>query len=163
MLRAECERAGATLIAVGARPHRRLSAAVFGGHEVDLLHKASCALLVARPGWGPSKPSRVVVGIDGSDASQAAEKVARSLATRLGCAIVPVVALGAHPGREVLRAEREDAVLAPDELVDAVAHASDESSLVVAGRSHDAERIVYATRCSVLVVPTEPGDASRAG
>ena len=76
---------------------------------------------------------------------------------------MPVVALGAHPGREVLRAERDDAVLAPDELVDAVAHASDESSLVVAGRSHDAERIVYATRCSVLVVPTEAGDASRAG
>ena len=163
VLQAECKRARATLIAVGARPHRRLSAAVFGGHEVELLHKASCALLVARPGWGPSKPSRVVVGIDGSDAAQAAEKVARSLATRLGCAIVPVVALGAHPGREVLRAEREDAVIAPDELVDAVAHASDESSLVVAGRSHDAERMVYATRCSVLVVPTEADDASRAG
>lgn len=163
VLRAECERAGGTLIAVGARPHRRLSAAVFGGHEGELLHKASCALLVARPGWGPSKPSRVVFGVDGSDASQAAEKVARSLATRLGCAIVPVVALGAHPGRDVLRAERDDAVVAPGELVEAVAHEADERTLVVVGRGHDTERIVYATRCSVLVVPTEADDASRAG
>ena len=163
VLRAECERAGGTLIAVGARPHSRLSAAVFGGHEGELLHKATCALLVARPGWGPSKPSRVVVGVDGSDASQAAESVGRQLAARLGCAIVPVVPLAARPGVEVLRHEREDAVIAPGELVDAVAHEADERTLVVVGRGHDAERIVYATRCSVLLVPTEAGDASRAG
>lgn len=163
VLQAECKRSGATLVAVGARPHRRLSAAVFGGHEVELLHGAACALLIARPGWGPSKPSRVVVGVDGSEASQAAESVARALAARLGCAIVPVVPLGARPGVEVLRQEREDAVVAPGELVEAVAHAADERTLVVAGKGHGAERIAYATRCSVLVVPTELGDASRAG
>jgi len=159
VLRAECRRSNATLVAVGARPQRRLSAAVFGGHEVELLHGASCALLVARPGWGPAKPSRVVVGVDGSETSQAAESVGRALSARLGCAIVPVVALAARPGAEVLRLEREDAVVAPGELVDAVARAADERTLVVAGRGHDAERIVYATRCSVLVLPTEAGDA----
>jgi nucleotide-binding universal stress UspA family protein len=163
VLRAECGRTGATLVAVGARPHRRLSAAVFGGHEVELLHGSACALLVARPGWGPSKPSRVVVGVDGSEASYVAESVARRLAARLGCAIVPVVPLAARPGVEVLRHEREDAVIAPGELVDAVAREADERTLVVVGRGHDAERIVYATRCSVLVVPTEADDASRAG
>jgi len=159
VLRAECRRTHATLVAVGARPHGRLSAALFGGHEVELLHGSACALLVARPGWGPSKPSRVVVGVDGSEASQAAESVARALAARLGCAIVPVLPLAARPGVDVLRQEREDAVVAPGELVDAVAHEADERTLVVAGKSHDAERIVYATRCSVLVVPTELGDA----
>ena len=163
VLRAECRRSDATLAAVGARPHRRLSAAVFGGHEVELLRGASCALLVARPGWGPAKPSRVVVGADGSEASQAAGSVARALAARLGIAIVPVVPLGARPDVEALRHEREDAVVAPDELVDAVAHEADERALVVAWKGADAERIVYATRCSVLVVPTEAGDAPRAG
>ena len=162
VLRAECRRSNATLVAVGARPHGRLSAAVFGGHEVELLHGASCALLVARPGWGPAKPSRVVVGVDGSEPSQAAESVARQLAARLGCAFVPVLPLAARPGVEVLRLERADGVVAPGELVAAVAHEVDERTLVIAGRGRDAERIVYATRCSVLVVPTEAGDASRA-
>jgi hypothetical protein len=136
---------------------------VFGGHEVELLHGSACAVLVARPGWGPSKPSRVVVGVDGSEASRAAESVARRLAARLGCAIVPVVPLGARPGVEVLRHERDDAVVAPGELVDAVAHEADERTLVVVGKGHDAARIAYATRCSVLVVPTEADDASRTG
>jgi len=36
-------------------------------------------------------------------------------------------------------------------------------AIVVAGKGHDAERIVFATRCSVLVVPTGADDASRAG
>ena len=162
-LRAEARRSEATLVAVGSRPHRRLSAAVFGGHEVELLHGASSALLVARPGWGPAKPSRVVVGVDGSETSQAAESVGRALAARLGCAIVPVVPLAARPGVDVLRLEREDAVVTPGELVDAVAREADERTLVVVGRAPDAERIVYATRCSVLVVATEAGDAPRAG
>lgn len=168
VLQDECRRADATLIAVGARPHRRLSAAVFGGHESELLHGASCAVLVARPGWGPARPTRVVVGVDGSEASRAAEATARSLASRLGSTIVPVVPLGPHPGADVLRAEREDAVIVPGELVDAVAHVADEGTLVVTGRGRDAERIVYATRCSVLVVPVSAGaepapDAPRAG
>jgi nucleotide-binding universal stress UspA family protein len=158
-LQDECRRSGATLVAVGARPQRRLSAAVFGGHEVELLHGASCALLVARPGWGPAKPSRVVVGVDGSETSQAAESVGRALAARLGCAIVPVIPLGARPGTDVLRLEREDAVVAPGELVEAVAREADERTLVVVARGREAERIVYSTRCSVLVVPAEVDDA----
>jgi nucleotide-binding universal stress UspA family protein len=163
VLQAECRRSGATLVAIGARPHGRLSAAVFGGHEVELLRGASCALLVARPGWGPARPGRIVVGVDGSKGSLAAESVGRALAARLGCPIVPVVPLAARPGADVLRLEREDAVVTPGELVDALRRESDERSLVVVGRGPDAERIVHATRCSVLVIPTETRDAPRAG
>ncbi|HUP32860.1 MAG TPA: universal stress protein, partial [Gaiellaceae bacterium] len=117
LLREERRRAGASLIVVGARPRRRLGAAAFRGHDVELLEDATCAVLVARPGWGPSRPSRIVVGVDGSEAARAAESTARALADRLGAEIMPVVPLGAHPDPELLRAEREDGVLATGGVV----------------------------------------------
>lgn len=153
VLRDECHRAGASLIVVGARPHRRLGAAAFRGHDVELLENATCAVLLARPGWGPARPSRIVVGVDGSAAARAAESTARTLADRLGSEITPVVPLGTHPDPELLRAEREDGVLATGGVVDAVSHAATESSLVVVGRGSGAERIAYTSRCSVLVLP----------
>jgi nucleotide-binding universal stress UspA family protein len=159
MLRAECKSRGATLIAVGMRPRRRLSALTFGGHDVEALHDAPCPVLIARPGWGPHKPGRIVVGVDGSSEARAAEDVARRLGGRLGCDVVPVVGLGGELPAGVLREERDDALLDPRPLVDAVVAASRESSLVVVGRPDRGrrgqslvERIVYSTRCSVLVV-----------
>ena len=66
--------------------------------------------------------------------SRAAETVARRSRRGSASTVVPVVPLAAHPGKEVLAREREDAVLAPGELVEAVAGASDERTLVVVGR-----------------------------
>jgi nucleotide-binding universal stress UspA family protein len=161
LLCSECASRGATLIAVGVRPHRRLAALTFGGHDVEALHDVPCSVLVARPGWGPANPERIVVGVDGSQESRAAEAVARSLAGRLGCDVVPVVALGEDVDLEVLRAEREDALLHPGSLLDAVVSASSTRGLIVVGRAREqgprwggglAERVVYAARCSVLVV-----------
>jgi nucleotide-binding universal stress UspA family protein len=168
LLCSECASRDATLIAVGVRPHRRLAAATFGGHDVEALHDVPCSLLIARPGWGPAPPDRVVVGVEGTRASQAAEAVARSLAGRLGCEVVPVVALGEDVDLAVLRAERDDALLHPGSLLDAVVSASTTRSLIVVGRAREygrrrrgdlAERVVYAARCSVLVVEHEPGGA----
>jgi nucleotide-binding universal stress UspA family protein len=165
----ECERRRATLIAVGVRPHRRLAALTFGGHDVEALHDIPCSVLIARPGWGPAPPDRVVVGVDGSQESRAAEAVARSLARRLGCEVVPVVALGAEVDLAVLRAEREDAVLHPGSLLGAVVSASTLRSLIVVGRARGrsrrwggglAERVVYGARCSVLVIEHDDGDAT---
>lgn len=170
LLCSECASRDATLIAVGVRPHRRLAAATFGGHDVEALHDVPCSLLIARPGWGPTHPDRVVVGVDGSGASRAAEAVARSLAARLGCEVVPVVALGSDVELAVLRAERDDALLHPGSLIDAVVSASTPRSLIVVGRAREegrrwgssaAERVVYAARCSVLVVAHESSDAPR--
>jgi nucleotide-binding universal stress UspA family protein len=161
----ECSRRGATLIAIGVRPHRRLSALTFGGHDVEALHDGRCSLLIARPGWGPHKPDRIVVGVDGSPETHAAEVVARSLGARLGCDVVPVVSLVGEVDAGVLREEREDALLDPRTLVDAVVGASSEGSLIVVGRERrrghrwrgtSVERIVYSARCSVLVVREEP-------
>lgn len=166
LLCTECTRRGATLIAVGVRPHRRLSALTFGGHDVEALHDAPCSVLVGRPGWGPSKPDTIVVGVDGSPEARAAEAVARSLASRLGCKFVPVVGLGDGVGVAQLRAERDDAVLDPGRLVDAVVGASTKASLVVVGRGRErgrrwggslAERVVYSASCSVLALQLEAG------
>ena len=167
----ECERRRATLIAVGVRPHRRLAALTFGGHDVEALHDVPCSVLIARPGWGPAHPDRVVVGVDGSQESRAAEAVARSLASRLGCEVVPVVALGADVNPALLRAERDDALLYPGSLLDAVGSAATLRSLIVVarerGRGHRwggglAERVVYGARCSVLVVDSEATAATSA-
>ena len=165
---AECERGHATLIAVGVRPHRRLSALTFGGHDVEALHDLPCSVLIARPGWGPARPDRVVVGVDASQEARRAEEVARSLARRLGCEVMPVVPLGADVDLALLHAEREDAVLHPGSLLEAVVSAATSRSLIVVGRSRDqgrrwggglAERVVYGARCSVLVVERDPGVA----
>jgi nucleotide-binding universal stress UspA family protein len=165
----ECNRRDASLIAVGVRPHRRVSALTFGGHEVDALHDAECSVLIARPGWGPHKPQRIVVGVDGSPASRGAEAAARSLAERLACEVVPVVSLDGDVDAATLKAEREDALLDPRDLPGAVVAVSSERSLVVVGRDRGharrrradlAERIAYAARCSVLVV-RPPADGAR--
>jgi nucleotide-binding universal stress UspA family protein len=157
----ECARHDARLIAVGVRPHRRASALTFGGHEVEALHDVSCSVLIARPGWGPTKPDKVIVALDGSPESRAAEAVGRALAQRLDRDVVPVIGLGDDIELAILREERDDALLDPGRLVDAVVHASSRASVVVVGRGRErgrhagrtrAERIVYAVRCSVLVV-----------
>jgi nucleotide-binding universal stress UspA family protein len=169
LLCSECASRGATLIAVGVRPHRRLAALTFGGHDVEALDDVPCSVLIARPGWGPASPDRVVVGVDGSQESRAAEAVARSLAGRLGCDVVPAIGLGEEVDLAVLREERDDALLHPGSFLDAVVSISTTRSLIVVGRARErgrrwggglAERLVYAARCSVLVVEHEGGDAS---
>jgi nucleotide-binding universal stress UspA family protein len=169
VLSTECSKRGATLVAVGVRPHRRLSALTFGGHDVEALHDAPCSVLIARPGWGPHKPERIVVGVDGSPEARTAEAAARSLAGRLGCDVVPVVGLGGTIDAALLRAERDDALLDPGSLVDGVVDASSKASLIVVGRERKGgrrwggdfvERVVYSARCSVLVVQHEAIAAS---
>ncbi|MGH3058177.1 MAG: universal stress protein [Gaiellaceae bacterium] len=163
LLGSQCERRRATLIAVGVRPHRRLGALTFGGHDVEALHDLDCSVLIARPGWGPANPQRIVVGVDGSHESLAAERVGRALARRLGCDVVPVIGLGEDVDLQLLRRERDDALLHPGALVDGVVAASGPRSLVVVGRAREVrrgrrwggglpERVVYAAKCSVLVL-----------
>jgi nucleotide-binding universal stress UspA family protein len=167
LLRAECEGRDATLIAVGARPHRRLAAATFGGHDVEALHDVPCSVLIARPGWGPTHPQRVVVGVDGSPEARRAEAVARSLVARLRCELVPVIALGTDIDPTVLRGERNDALVHPGSLLDAVVATATQRTLVVVGRAagrgrrwggHLAEQVVYGARCSVLVLAHDGED-----
>jgi nucleotide-binding universal stress UspA family protein len=161
-LLAEARATGATLVAVGSHPHRRLTARLFGTLDAGMLRDAPCSVLVARPGWGTSRPKHIVVGIDGSPASALAARAAASLADRLGVELQPVVALGGKPVDESIFArEHADALLDPRDAPTALGSAAGECDLLVVGNSgvHGgrhfgsvSERVVYAARSSVLVV-----------
>lgn len=162
-LLAEARATSATLVAVGVHAHRRVTARLFGTLDAAVLRDAPCSILVARPGWGTSRPRQIVVGIDGSACSTFAARAAQSLAERLGVELKPVIALGGKPIDESLFArDHADALLDPRDAPTALAAAAGEGDLLVVG-SHGAhggrhhfgsvsERVVYAAAGSVLVV-----------
>lgn len=163
VLRAECERRGASLVVVGARPHGRLAARAFGGHDVEALRDPPCSLLVARAGWGPRRPDRVVVAAAGGPESDTAQAVGRSLAQRLGCDLVSTVSLERTDDLGIGQLAREEVLLHPGPLEDAVAATATAASLVVVGRAAETdaglvERVAFAARGSVLVVRHEPSE-----
>ena len=161
-LLAEARATKATLVAVGVHPHRRLTARLFGTLDAAVLRDAPCSVLVARHGWGASKPKHIVVGIDGSPASTLAARAAESLASRLGVELQPVVALGGKKVDErVFAPEHADVLFDPRDAPTALGSAAGECDLLVVGnkgahgRGHFgsvSERVVYAARSSVLVV-----------
>jgi len=158
----EARSAGATLVAAGMHPHRRVTARLFGTLDAAVLRDAPCSALVARPGWGASKPSRIVLGIDGTESSLLAARAAESLAARLGVELRTVLALGGKPPEEsVFGREHADVLVDSRDPVTALAAASGECDLLVVGDrgTHRrglggsvAERLVYAARSSVLIV-----------
>jgi nucleotide-binding universal stress UspA family protein len=76
----EAERAGANLIAIGAHGGRRLVGAALGSVGSMLLHDAPTSVVVARAPFDPGAyPSRIAVGVDGSQAAAAALALARRL------------------------------------------------------------------------------------
>jgi nucleotide-binding universal stress UspA family protein len=155
---AEAKLRSATLVALGAVPHRRLTARLFGGPDLPLLREAPCSILVARPGWGARRPNRILVGVDGSAESATAEKAARTLASRLECELKPVIALGGKPiDYTRLLAKHEDALLDPRPAVEALATAPPDSLVVVGsraarGRNGVSAHVTHEASCSVLVV-----------
>lgn len=161
-LLSEARSTGATLVAAGMHPHRRVTARLFGTLDSAVLRDAPCSALVARPGWGSSNPRQIVVGVDGSEASLLAARAAESLATRLGVELRPVLALGGKPlDASVFEREQPDALVDSRDPVTALAAAAGECDLLVVGdrgahrrgiAGSVPERLVYAARGSVLVV-----------
>lgn len=159
----EVKRIRATFLAIGTEDHARLKEIVLGGVAGELLHKAPCAVLIARPVPDTSTfPREIVVGIDGSDEAERAFEVARTLATRRHSTLRSVVA---HGGKRVNLAQvtrrhrdAEDLAAAPvPALVEAAACAD---LLIVGSRGlHGlralgsvSERVAHRATCSVLVV-----------
>lgn len=155
---AEAKLRSATLVALGAAPHRRLTARLFDGPDLPLLRNAPCSILVARPGWGARGPHRILVGVDGTAESATAEKAARALASRLECELTPVIALGGKPiDHKRLLAEHNDALLDPRPAVEALATAPPDSLVVVGSRAARrrnsvSAHVMHEASCSVLVV-----------
>lgn len=164
-LGAEAVRAGAALIAVGAHGGRRLVGAALGDVATMMLHDAPASVLLARAPFDTvAFPSRVVVGLDGSDASLLALSVAERLCGDSGGELTVVVAthddeidldeLRRRAAPHEIRAERHRPV---DALVRAAARAD---LLVVGSRGASglralgsvSERVAHRAASSVLVV-----------
>lgn len=159
----EAKRIEATLLAIGTHGHDRLEEIALGGVAGELLHRAPCAVLVARPVPDlDAFPREIVVGVDGSPQAEIALAAARTLASRRHGRLRRVVAYGGkridlgpvakrHPHIEAVAAAPVPA------LVDASACAD---LLVVGSRGlHGvralgsvSERVAHDASCSVLVV-----------
>ena len=159
----ETERMHATLLALGTHGHPRMREIVLGGNLGELLHRAPCAVLVARAvPDGNAFPRDIVVGIDGSDQSEQAYEVARNLAGRRHSRFRSVVALGDKHVSLGEIASRHQGVEALDSApVAALVEASETADLLVVGSrglhgpralGSVSERVAHAASCSVLVV-----------
>jgi len=163
LIHEEVAREQASLLAVGTHGHGRVAGVLLGSLTTSLLHDAHCAVLVARRPHEPEAfPRSLVVGFDGSPASERAYDVASGLASRFDAALRCVVASG---GKAVdlhgVRAARPDAVVVEGKPVDALVRAAEAADLLVVGsrglhgvRSLGSvgERAAHEARCSVLVV-----------
>jgi nucleotide-binding universal stress UspA family protein len=159
----EADRIDATAIAVGTHGKSRLRGIVLGSTASEVVHDAPCSVLVARSTVSVP-PATIVVGVDGSTESVRALAVARSLCSRLGARLWPVVAHGGDGVdeavvRRVLQVHRHEDV--QDDPVTALVAAGADAGLVVVGSrglrglhalGSVSERVAHQAPCSVLVV-----------
>lgn len=140
VLLAEIARSHPQLVAVGSHGNSRLTGIVLGSTATELVHRAPCSVLVARAA-GADFPSRIAVGVDGSEAAETARATAEALAERFGATL------------QVVEAESD-----PVSMLEAAAHDAD---LVVVGSrglqglkalGSVSERIAHRAACSVLIV-----------
>lgn len=158
----EIERIDATALVIGSHGHRRATEILIGGVAGDLLHRAPCSVLVARPLADPSAfPNAIAVGIDGSPESDAALAAAHDLARRFE---TPLRILVASRGKKVdlarahLRAPLAERI--DEHPVEALVEASHAADIVVVGNrglhglralGSVSERVAHQAACSVLV------------
>ena len=161
-LLAAIESKAASLVAVGSHGTGRALGIVIGSTATELIHKAPCSVLVTRAPSGKF-PSRIVVGLDGSEESLAAYEVAEALAARFESRLGPIVA---HIEEDVdpdaiqtLVGRRVHKVF--NYPVEALVSASAEADLVVVGSrglrglkalGSVSERVAHEAASSVLVV-----------
>jgi nucleotide-binding universal stress UspA family protein len=151
-----------TLISVGSSGSGRLLGIVEGAVATEMIHRARCSVLVARPAEN-GFPRRIVVGVDGSVESAAAYAAARYLAERFDTELRALVAWGGKGVNERLVAvitegDHDDCGAAP---VDALTKAATDADLVVVGSrglhgmralGSVSERVAHSASCSALVV-----------
>lgn len=140
LLLSEIARGNQTLVAVGSHGAGRAKGIVIGSTTTELLHKAPCSVLVARKPLN-TFPSSIVVGVDESAESVAADAVAHDLAERFGAKL-----------------ERYENVRHP---VSTLVEAAIEADLLVVGSRRlrgvkalgsVSERVAHEAKCSVLVI-----------
>jgi nucleotide-binding universal stress UspA family protein len=158
----EIDRDEDTLVAVGSSGSGRLLGIVQGSVATEIMHRAPCSVLVARPA-AADFPTRIVVGVDGSVESAAAYAAAHYLASRFDAELRALVAWGGKGVNERLVAaitdsEHDNSRKAP---TDALAEAATAADLIVIGSrglhgvralGSVSERVAHTAPCSALVV-----------
>jgi nucleotide-binding universal stress UspA family protein len=157
----EVEQSGRSLVALGSHGQSRMRGIVLGSTTTELVHKAPCPVLVARPATAEF-PKRIVVGVDGSDESARAYAVAGYLAERFEVGLWPVVASGGDGfDKDRVRGIVGRYEELPDEPVRALLAASSDADLLVVGSrglhglkalGSVSERVAHNARCSTLVI-----------
>jgi nucleotide-binding universal stress UspA family protein len=113
---------------------------LIGSTATELIHKAPCSVLVARP-LLKQFPDSIIAGLDGSKESAVADAVARDIAARFGADL-----------------DRYENLPEP---VDALVEAAMGADLLVVGSrglhglkalGSVSERVAHNARCSVLIV-----------
>lgn len=164
-LLAEAERLAATLLAIGAPEHRRIEEILFGGVAGELLHRAPCSVLIARPVPDLAAfPHNLVVGIDGSEEAELAFGVAQLLASRRHGTFQGLIAYGDEEVEVNDVVQRHPRIEATEGTpVPALVEASACADLVVVGSrglhglralGSVSERVAHEAHSSVLVVRT---------
>ena len=161
----ELEQTQATLVALGTHGHSRASEIILGGVAGELLHVAPCSVLIARPPVAEALfPRSIVVGIDGSEASDLALSAAHELAGRFDVSLRIVTAL-AGKGIDVARTHLRTPFCEPIDghPVEVLISAARDADLVVVvsrglhglrALGSVSERVAHQARSSVLVVRT---------
>jgi nucleotide-binding universal stress UspA family protein len=158
----EIDRDEDTLVAVGGSKLGRLLGIVEGSITSQMIHRAPCSVLVARPA-SDGFPRRIAVGVDGSVESAAAYAAARYLAERFDAALRTIVASGgkgvdARLVGAITDGEHEENRLRP---VEALTTGAEDADLVVVGSRglhgrHSlgsvSERVAHGASCSTLMV-----------
>lgn len=158
---AEIDRERHTLVAVGSHGTGRVFGIVIGSTATELIHKAPCSVLVAR-GKPANFPSRIVVGLDGSEESAVAYATAKAIAERSQARLRPIVAyVDDHVDLEAVQRLGTRFRGVNNLPVDALVSASAEADLLVVGSrglhgikalGSVSERVAHQAACSVLIV-----------
>jgi len=142
VLRAARDSTRATLVALGGRHSSRFLGIMLGDSASELLHDATCSILIARPSAaGVWRPRRVVAATDGSAPALLALAAADDIRSRLG-ADVEIVSDAPHPARDLVERSREADLLV---LGSRGLHG-------IAAIGSVSERVAHHAKCSVLVV-----------
>ena len=161
-LLAQVAATGATLLALGAGPHRRATGLLLGAVGSSLLRHSPCSVLIARERETESWPQRILAGIDGSPQSLDAAAVAADLARRYGAELTVITALGGKTiDLDLVRELHPRVLIDPRAPVDALLEkARDADLLVVGSRGRHglgafgsvSERVAHRASTSVLVL-----------
>ncbi len=166
-LLAQLAATGATLLALGAEPHRRATGLLLGAVGSSMLRHSPCSVLLSRPGRTGSWPQRIVTGVDASPQSLEAAAIAADLARTHDAELIVITALGGKTVHvDLVRELHPHVRVDPRSPVDALVYEGRAADLLVIGSrgrhglgnlGSVSERVAHRATTSVLVIRAGSG------